>query len=72
MVLPTYKWFPALVAALLAFGAYNEARADQQTVPEQTQCIICHTNVKGLIRLSWEIEKLRPKKAESAETSGEG
>jgi hypothetical protein len=38
----------------------------------QSQCVICHTDVKRLIRLGWEIEKLRPKKKASAEISGEG
>lgn len=38
----------------------------------QSQCITCHTDVKKLIRLSWEIEKIRPKPEKSVETSGEG
>ena len=38
----------------------------------ESQCVVCHTNVKGLIRLGWEIEKIRPKAGASAETSGEG
>jgi hypothetical protein len=42
------------------------------TPPVQSTCIACHTDVKGLIRLSWEVEKIRPKQAQSAETSGEG
>jgi hypothetical protein len=37
-----------------------------------SQCVQCHTNVKGLIRLSWEVEKVKPKVGRSAETSGEG
>jgi hypothetical protein len=40
--------------------------------PRPSQCVQCHTNVKGLIRLSWEVEKLNPKSAQSAETAGEG
>ena len=38
----------------------------------ESQCVVCHTDVKKLIRLSWEVEKLRPKKDKSTETSGEG
>jgi hypothetical protein len=38
----------------------------------QSQCVVCHTNVKKLIRLGWEIEKIAPKKGKSAEISGEG
>jgi len=43
-----------------------------RTTTTDSECINCHTNLKKLIRLSWEIEKIRPKPAESAETSGEG
>ncbi|RLB83344.1 MAG: hypothetical protein DRH17_02885 [Deltaproteobacteria bacterium] len=38
----------------------------------KNECVGCHTNVKKLIRLSWEIEKIRPKPDKSAETAGEG
>ncbi|MDJ0782408.1 MAG: hypothetical protein QNJ22_10575 [Desulfosarcinaceae bacterium] len=35
-------------------------------------CIACHTDVKQLIRLSWEVEKIRGKPTVSALTEGEG
>jgi hypothetical protein len=35
-------------------------------------CIQCHTDVKKLIRLSWEVERVRGKPAVSAQTQGEG
>jgi|GEM_PF-2230133 len=38
----------------------------------QSECVQCHTNVKKLIRLSWEVEKIKPKQKKSAQTSGEG
>ncbi|WDP90996.1 MAG: hypothetical protein HUN04_15365 [Desulfobacter sp.] len=38
----------------------------------QSQCITCHTDLKKLIRLCWEVEKIKPKPPESAENSGEG
>ena len=38
---------------------------------EESQCINCHTDLKGLIRLGWEVEKVKPKK-KSAEIAGEG
>ena len=38
----------------------------------ESQCVVCHTDVKKLIRLGWEIEKIRPKQGKSAQTSGEG
>lgn len=37
-----------------------------------SRCITCHTNVKKLIRLGWEVEKVRGKPRVSAETEGEG
>ena len=45
---------------------------DVEIDKSESQCVVCHTNVKKLIRLSWEIEKIRPKQSKSAETSGEG
>lgn len=43
-----------------------------QADENQSQCIQCHTNLKKLIRLCWEVEKIKPKAKGSAETSGEG
>jgi hypothetical protein len=43
-----------------------------RAVEIQNQCIQCHTNLKKLIRLCWEVEKLKPKPKGSSETSGEG
>jgi hypothetical protein len=37
-----------------------------------SRCIECHTDVKKLIRLSWEVEKVRGKPPVSEETEGEG
>jgi len=42
------------------------------TITTDSECINCHTNVSKLIRLGWEIEKIRPKPAKSAKTSGDG
>jgi hypothetical protein len=39
---------------------------------QTSQCIECHTDVKKLIRLGWEVEKVRGKAAVSEETEGEG
>lgn len=38
----------------------------------ESECISCHTNLKDLMRLCWKIEKMRPKQADSEETSGDG
>jgi hypothetical protein len=35
-------------------------------------CVQCHTDVKKLIRLGWEVEKVRGKPKISAENEGEG
>lgn len=35
-------------------------------------CIDCHTNLKKLIKLCWQIEALKPKSRKSEETTGEG
>ncbi len=35
-------------------------------------CVQCHTDVKQLIRLSWEVERVRGKPTVSAEIEGEG
>jgi hypothetical protein len=38
----------------------------------ESECVKCHTNVKGLIRLGWEIEKIKGKPTASREIAGEG
>jgi len=43
-----------------------------EEIVAKSQCVTCHTNLRKVIRLSWEIEKIRPKPDKSAETSGEG
>jgi hypothetical protein len=42
-----------------------------QSVPVST-CVQCHTDVKKLIRLGWEVEKVRGKPKISTENEGEG
>jgi hypothetical protein len=61
-----------VLIAVLTMAPEIAADALQSTPSEYSQCINCHTRVKGLIRLSWEVEKLHPRPAPSAETSGEG
>ena len=57
-----------LLADLFMLGWLRVGVAAEIT---QSECVRCHTDVKGLIRLGWEIEKVRPE-TKSAETSGEG
>lgn len=39
---------------------------------EKSQCVNCHSELKQLIRLCWEVEKIRPRPPASEENSGEG
>jgi hypothetical protein len=59
-------------AYLVAVAVLSLARplVGQET-PTST-CMQCHTDVKKLIRLSWEVEKVRGKPQLSAENEGEG
>jgi hypothetical protein len=36
------------------------------------ECVNCHTNLKKLMDLSWEVKKIKPKQELSKEISGEG
>lgn len=36
------------------------------------ECVNCHTNLKKLMDLSWEVKKIKPKQEQSEEISGEG
>jgi hypothetical protein len=51
------------VSALLGLTiVYAKAEA-------KSECVVCHTDMKRLIHLSWEINQVRPKLDKSAETS---
>jgi hypothetical protein len=59
----------ALFLGILALSDKPLATADSVN---ENECVKCHTNVKGLIRLGWEIEKVKGKPIESQEIAGEG
>ncbi len=59
----------AFVIALGVFGL--PCLPAGQPLPAST-CVQCHTDVKKLIRLGWEVEKVRGKPEVSAENEGEG
>lgn len=63
--LPGWAYLVAVAVLSLAHPL-----AGQET-PVST-CVQCHTDVKKLIRLSWEVEKVRGKPQLSAENEGEG
>jgi len=69
-----YRWYVIAVCVLVGFCACSLTLTDKEAEvgKSESQCVVCHTDVKKLIRLSWEVEKLRPKKDKSAETLGEG
>jgi len=60
------------VVAIAAFLGPARGYAKAEAAEAKSECIACHTDVKQLIRLSSEIEKIRPKLGMSAETLGEG
>lgn len=61
-----------IVFAITVFLCSARGYAKAETAEAKSECITCHTDVNKLIRLGWEIEKIRPKPGKSAETSGEG
>jgi hypothetical protein len=69
-----YRWYVTAVCLMVCFCACSLtlAKKEVEVGKSESQCVVCHTDVKKLIRLSWEVEKIRPKQGQSAETSGEG
>lgn len=59
----------ALIFGISPFSDQPQANADSVN---KNECIKCHTNVKRLIRLGWEIEKVKGKPTTSREIAGEG
>lgn len=59
-----------MIVILLAVCGLSEVASGPE--PGDSQCVRCHTDVKGLIRLSWEVTASRPAPVQSVETSGEG
>ncbi|MCK4793701.1 MAG: hypothetical protein KAV87_58775 [Desulfobacteraceae bacterium] len=41
-------------------------------IAAENECVNCHTNLKKLMDLSWEVKKIKPKQELSKEISGEG
>ncbi|MCG6917533.1 MAG: hypothetical protein LJE89_08295 [Deltaproteobacteria bacterium] len=69
-----YRWYLTAVFVLVSFCACSLILVGKEHLVEksESQCVVCHTDVKKLIRLGWEVEKIRPKQGTSAQTSGEG
>jgi hypothetical protein len=64
--------FSVFVLALI--GVFLLRPPGLYSQPDQTrsQCVQCHANLKKLIRLCWEVEKIKPRTKTSTETAGEG
>ena len=60
-----------VVFGIAAFLGPARGYAKPEGAQAKSECIACHTDMEELIRLSWEIEKIRLKPGKSAETSGE-
>lgn len=60
-----------LVSALLVSLPSEAQKQPATDRPTKSQCVVCHTDVNGLIRLSWEVERIKPE-LKSSEISGEG
>jgi hypothetical protein len=67
---PSLFWGAVWLLAFTLILGPTAAIAQQTATP--SECVACHANLKKLIRLCWEVEKIKPKLAQSAETSGEG
>lgn len=61
-----------LMFIFLSFLTLNPETSMAKGLGGSSECINCHTNVSKLLRLSWEVEKNKPKPGKSAKTSGEG
>jgi hypothetical protein len=60
------------ISCILGVGSLEDTLSSPSENGEASGCVQCHTDVKKLIRLSWEVEKVRGKPKVSALTEGEG
>ena len=63
-------WLATAVLTLTA--AVATVCASDAAPPASSRCVACHTDLKGLIRLCWEVEKIKPRPKTSSEIAGEG
>ena len=62
-----------LLSVVLLLTVWSTAAAPAAAADlDSNQCVACHTNLKPLIRLSWEVEKVKPALKTSTENAGEG
>jgi len=61
-----------VIFAIAALLGHDREYVNAEAAEAKSECIACHTDVKNLVRLSSEIEKIRPESRKSVETAGEG
>ena len=57
------------VFAVSALLGLTIVYAKAEIAEAKSECIVCHTDMKRLIHLSWEIKQVRPELDKSADTS---
>lgn len=60
------------VFAVSALLGLTTVYATAEIAEAKSECVVCHTDMKRMILLSWENKQARPKLDKSAETPGEG
>ena len=73
----SYRVCLIAVLAVSALIGLTTVYAKAEIAEAKSECVVCHTDMKRMILLSWEIEQVRPKLDKSAEispaeTPGEG
>jgi hypothetical protein len=66
------KLYWAVVFLFPLFSILTPKTSINKEIDAVNECVNCHTNLKQLMDLSWEIKKVKPKQEQSIETSGEG
>jgi hypothetical protein len=62
----------AVVFFLPLFLVLTPKTSINKEIDAVNECVNCHTNLKKLMDLSWEVKKVKPKQELSKEISGEG
>jgi hypothetical protein len=62
----------AVVFFLPLFLVLTPKTSVNKEIAAENECVNCHTNLKKLMDLSWEVKKIKPKQELSKEISGEG
>ena len=62
----------AVIFFLPLFLVFTPKTSINKEIAAENECVNCHTNLKKLMDLSWEVKKIKPKEELSKEISGEG